>query len=307
MSAGLRLGTVDLATLPVPDALDVLDWTSVVDDLKASILLKYPDASDVIDDDLEPIVYLLRTYADRELQLRAQWNDKVRKVLLASSTGTTLDHLGAKWGVSRMVVQEEDPAANPPRERIMESDDRFRERIQLAPAAFATAGSYEAYRFHALTADIRIISVEAYNHASGVGLLPGQVGVVTLTENPEDDFAAAQNVRVRLARPDIAPMTADVSVSSARRIPVDVTAVQFVKFGPSRAPVLAAGKLNVDNYFKSRKKVSAKLARSGLDGALHGAGVEYVDLRKPLLDVDPGPWGVVVPGVIDITAEAMSV
>lgn len=45
----------------------------------------------------------------------------------------------------------------------LEGDDGFKRRIRLSPAQFSTAGSDDAYRYHALSANAGIIDVDVYS------------------------------------------------------------------------------------------------------------------------------------------------
>lgn len=60
-----------------------------------------------------------------------------------------------------------------------ESDDRYRERIILAPEAFSNAGSRGAYRYHAMSAHQSIIDVAV--HGPAEGQQPGHVALFPLT------------------------------------------------------------------------------------------------------------------------------
>ena len=57
-----------------------------------------------------------------------------------------------------------------------ESDDSYRERIQLAPEKFTTAGSDDSYKYWAKTATQNILDVEVYSPA------PGEINVVSLMQ-----------------------------------------------------------------------------------------------------------------------------
>jgi phage-related baseplate assembly protein len=80
-----------------------------------------------------------------------------------------------------------------------ESDDNYRERIILAPDAFSTAGSEEAYKYHARTANQTIIDVSVTNPIPGtVNLCPMvEGGIVTPGSILTDVYDAcnAKNVR----------------------------------------------------------------------------------------------------------------
>ncbi|MEZ5853163.1 MAG: baseplate J/gp47 family protein [Hyphomicrobiaceae bacterium] len=122
---------------PPPDIIATLDYEAIVKDMRDDLVTRFPLIAGVIDLESEPARKLIEAFAYRELGLRARINDAAKAVLLASSYGTNLDHLGALFATER----QDD-----------ESDARFRRRIQLAPEAFSVAGPAGAYQYHALTA-----------------------------------------------------------------------------------------------------------------------------------------------------------
>ena len=301
-----RLGAVDLSQLPLPDALQIIQFSDIVAELKSRLLLRFPDAEDVIDDELEPLVYLTRNFGAREMQLRLGWNDKVRAVLLPTSTGADLDNVGVAYDVARMLVQEADLEASPARPRIMEDDTRFRRRIQLAPEAFATTGSYEAYLFHTLSADIRVLDAGIYNHASYF-VHPGQVRVAVLPIAGADVVEVTNAVRARLLRKDIKPLTDDVTVQAAETLPLNVQAVLYTKVGPGAESVRLAALARLEAYLVTRRRVGSIISYSGIMRALHAPGVETATVLSPVTDVDPGLLGVYVPSTLDISVQVLNV
>uniref|UniRef100_UPI0034E93DFE baseplate J/gp47 family protein n=1 Tax=Enterococcus faecium TaxID=1352 RepID=UPI0034E93DFE len=93
--------------------------------------------------------------------LEAKINDATRANMLASSKGNDRDGIGARYNVERLVVQEGDELARPPIPRIMEDDDSYRRRIQMALDGLNTAGSDDAYVFHALSASGKVLDADA--------------------------------------------------------------------------------------------------------------------------------------------------
>jgi len=61
-----------------------------------------------------------------------------------------------------------------------EGDDRYRQRIMSAPEAYTNAGSYGAYRHHAMSAHQSIVDIAVYGPSEGEP--PGQVALYPLTE-----------------------------------------------------------------------------------------------------------------------------
>jgi hypothetical protein len=119
-----RFSTINLSALTPPDIIETLDCEAIVREMRDDLVARFPFIAGVIDLESEPARKLIVAFAYRELRLRARINDGARAVVLASSYGTHLDHLGALFGTSR---------------QDGETDDRHRRRIQLAPEAFSVA------------------------------------------------------------------------------------------------------------------------------------------------------------------------
>lgn len=102
----------------------------------------------------------------------------------------------------------------------IESDDRLRERIYLAPSAYSSAGSKEAYIYHIKTFSSAITDVVVRNSPTE----PGVVDVVYMkgTEIPTDEENAI--LQKYLMNCDARPLTDYVRVSApiAQSINVDV-------------------------------------------------------------------------------------
>lgn len=99
----------------------------------------------------DPLAYaMVEPGAFRELLAIMRHDDAIRAVLLASSWGTFLDHLGASQvpPVRRKTLVPANPATGAA--DLMEEDDDYRRRIQLAPETLSTAGPEGGYLFFAL-------------------------------------------------------------------------------------------------------------------------------------------------------------
>lgn len=105
----------------------------------------------------------------------------------ASATCQTAGAVGNGWAVGQISVMPSVPfdglvASNvtvPADGADEEKDDRYRERIILAPEAYTNAGSRGSYRYHALSAHQNIIDVAV--HGPDDGQLDGHVAVYPLT------------------------------------------------------------------------------------------------------------------------------
>jgi phage-related baseplate assembly protein len=285
MSVTSRFLAPDLTQLQPAALIETIDSEAILAAQKGWILARWdeirvdrPDLPplDTLGLETEPLTILLEAFAYRETLLRALVNDKARAVLIAYATGSDLDHLGALFGVVRAVIV---PAAdgNP---AVLESDDRFRRRIQLAPEAFSTVGPRGAYIFFALTLDPSIADAWAYSPRDG------HVHVVVAGANGQDvsDVVLARLVD-RFGREDTVPLTDIITVRRAEVVsyPVAVT-VSFPR-GPD--PVLI--KIRVEDairaYAAERYRIGTDVFTSGLIAAAKVGGVESVTLAAPAQDI----------------------
>lgn len=300
-----RFDTIDLSRVPVPDAIKGLDYEVIVDARIADLLKRFEDAEipfDVEGLETDPAIILQQEDAYRELLQLSAINDAVRAVMLASSWGTNLDALGAMFGVSRAVVSPGDPTAAPPVPPVMESDDRYRRRIQLAPEAFATTGSRDAYAFHTLSAHAGVLDVSVLNHANGA-LQPGEVAVVILPTSEDQTPEIVEAVRSRLMRDDIKPLTDALEIRIADPVMTNVTATLWIKRGPDPQVVKNAAQTRLAAYLARQRRVGVAVALSGIYGALQTDDVERVSLAEPTADVQPATDEVVTIGAVTLTTQ----
>jgi phage-related baseplate assembly protein len=277
---------IDLSQLTPPDLVEALDFESVLVDLKADLTTRAPELAEVLALESEPLTKLLEVCAYRELILRGRVNDAARAVMLASATGSDLDHLGALFGVARAVVVAANPEATPPVEEVLESDARFRVRIQLAPEAYTVAGSRGAYVWHALASDSHVKDVYVYAPESA-GDLVGEVRVVVLSDEADGTPSGATLNAVTAALTDerVRPLTDRVYVSAASIVDYTVSAALTTYAGPDSAAVLAAAQAAVEALVADLHALGHDITRSALFAALHQPGVQNVTLTAPAADL----------------------
>lgn len=280
-----RFVAINLASLPLPQAVEALDFETIVAAMKADLMTRMPDLAAVQALESDPLNKLVEVCAYRELLLRARVNDAVRAVHLATATGDDLDNLAALFGVTRLIVTPANPATQPPTPAVMEADAALRLRTQLALEGFSTAGPRAAYEFHARSADARVLDVSVDSPA------PGEVRVVILSS--EGDGAASPellaNVTAALNAEEVRPLCDLVSVQAATIVPFAVTAGLTILDGPDQAVVLANAQAALASYIADLRAVCRDVRLSGIYAALHQAGVEAVALAAPLADIAIGP------------------
>jgi phage-related baseplate assembly protein len=277
---------INLSELGPPDVIETLDFETSLAQIKADLKDRWPDFN-VESLESDPVVKVLEVCAFREIQLRARVNDAARAVMLAFSNGKDLDNLGGYYGV----VRQTDGSG--------EIDDDMRERIQLAPEAFSSAGPVGAYIFHARSASSDVIDALAYKPARG------QVQVFVLAKPGVDVDTLLPLVRARVDNENVRPMTDSVSVLPAVLLPFDVAAVLEIGRGPDPALVRQKATAAASDYIAKRRKIGMRVTRSGLTAALTVGGVDNVRLTLPAADVNPAPGEVPSVGAMTITSEVI--
>jgi len=275
---------IDLSQLPPPNVVEPLDYEALLAERKAALIARYPaekqaEIAAVLALESEPLTKFLQESAYRELLLRQRINEAARAVMLAYAEGEDLEHIAALFGVQRLVIKPADPIAGTPAE--MENDTDLRLRVQLAPQSFSVAGPEGAYRSHARAADGRVLD------ASATSPKEGEVRVTVLSR--EGDGTATPDllakVEAALRSEDIRPLTDYVTVQSAAILPYDVVAILHLFPGPDSSVVVAEALRRLAIYVEACHRLGRVVARSGLDAALHVAGVERVELLYPAEDI----------------------
>lgn len=288
---------IDLTALPVPEAVEQLDYETILAESRATLLALAPEVEDVLALESEPLTKLLQTDAFRELIMRGRANDSVRAVMLALATGADLDQLVALLGVQRQAIIEADPIADPPIEEVLEDDASLRRRAQLSWEGMTVAGTVGAYTFHALSADGRV---------RDVGVSRPQAGVVQVTIlSHEDDGIPTQALidTVDAALEDARPLCDDVRVVAPVFVDYAIEAVLTLSGGPGADVVLAAAREAVEAYVHDELMVGRIVRHGALLARLYQPGVEAVAMAAPLADIDPGRTGVARATSIAITYE----
>ncbi len=261
-----RFTAIDLSAMTPPDIIETLEYEAIVKDMRDDLVARFPAIVGVIDLESEPARKLIEAFAYRELLLRARINDSARAVLLASSYGSNLDHLGALFATARQ------PG---------ETDDRFRRRIQLAPEAFSVAGPQGAYQYHALKAAPWARDVTA------IATAPGTVRVTMMKEggNPLPSPAELQEVLISLRSEDVRPLTDVVHVLAPQVVPVAIDARLTLYPGPDGTLVQTRALAALSEWVEKNRMLGMNLRRSAIFARLHQEGVHSVELLSPAEDV----------------------
>ncbi|UGS89797.1 baseplate J/gp47 family protein [Ralstonia wenshanensis] len=277
---------IDLSQLPPPDVVEELDFETLLGERKAALIVRYPaeeqaDIAAVLALESEPLTKFLEESAFRELLLRQRINEAARAVMLAYAKGKDLEHIAALFGIQRLVIKPADPVAGTPAE--MEEDADLRLRVQLAPQSFSTAGPEGAYRSLGRNADGRVLDVSATSPTEG------EVRITVLSR--EGDGTAApdllEKVKAALRAEDKRPLTDYVTVQSATILHYEVSATLHLFPGPDATVVVTEARKRLATYVEACHRLGSVVVRSGLDAALHVAGVKEVELHQPADHIRP--------------------
>lgn len=279
--------TIDLSLLPPPDVIEVIDYESILATRKARMRALLDEAGILPDWDpdseSDPFVKFLEENAYREVLLRQRVNDGARAVLLATAKKNDLANLVARFGVERQLVTPADPDAVPPVPAVYETDARLLLRGQLAFEGLSVAGPRGAYRYHALSADPRVLDVGVSRPEPGTVL-------VTVLSTEGDGTASAELldiVAAALNDEDVRPLNDRVEVQSAQIVHYTIAGTLYLSDGPDAAAVLDAAQAAAQAYADLRHAVGALVALSGIDGALHRTGVIRAVRTEPAAEIVP--------------------
>ncbi|WP_126966549.1 baseplate assembly protein [Xanthomonas arboricola] len=268
---------VDLSKLQAPDLIEVLSFESLFAEALARFRQLMPEFSALTEAD--PVYKLLQLFAARELLIRQRANDKAQQTMLAFATGTNLDHLGALFGVARLVLDPGQPDAGVA--PTFESDVDFRRRIQLAPEGFSVAGPEGAYIYHALSAAADVMDASATSPA------PGQV-LVTVQSRIGDGTAAQallDQVASILTNDDVRPLTDSVTVQSAQIVPYAIRGRVYTYAGPDSAVVMREALRSLQAYLDEAHRIGRDVPESAIKAKLFADGVQRIELDSPAADI----------------------
>ncbi|WP_380184878.1 baseplate assembly protein [Kalamiella sp. sgz302252] len=280
------MATIDLSQLPAPDVVEALDYETLLNERKATLVSLYPaEQQDAIARTLalesEPVVKLLQENAYREVILRQRVNEAAKAVMVAYALADDLDQLGANNGVTRLTLTAADDTTTPPTAAVMESDDDYRVRIAAAFEGLSVAGPSGAYEYHARSADGRVAD------ASAISPSPACVTVTVLSREGNGEATAdlLAVVDAALNDEDVRPVADRVTVQSATIVDYAVEAVLYLYPGPEAEPIRAAAESKLAAFVSAQARLGRDIRKSALYAALHVEGVQRVELAQPAADV----------------------
>lgn len=276
---------LDLPSLPPPALVATAEFATIYEAMVAHFQSLNPNYLLWVESD--PVAIVLQTMAYRELLWRNQLNWTAMQTLLAFAEGANLDHRAAFYGLERLAG---------------ESDDRLRVRTVAKIRGWSCAGAEDHYRYWALTASAGVADVAVWSPNYPNGFNMGGKVVVSLLGTTDNGVVSAQTLReveAVLLRPDVKPMTAQVSVEPAGYVLTDITAV-VVLDGDTPFDVFTAAKSTLQTALSAGRKLGQGMTQSWISSQLHIAGVHSVRLLEPVEDIPVAKSQFVLPRIVNI-------
>lgn len=277
---------IDMSKLPAPAVVVVPQFEDILSTLKQDLIEAMPlnlrdETTMTLGLESEPLTKWLQRLAYHLVVERSDRNDSAHAVMLAYAQQSDLDQLAAFYGVQRLTIVEADPEAIPPTEAVMEEDEDFRARIQMAPRGYSVAGPVGAYVFHAKSADGQVLDAAVSSPSPGWVV----VSVLSRAGNGVADQALLDKVNAAITAEDVRPLTDYVQVKSAQIVPYMIKGQVFTLPGPDSSSVIQEGLRRLDTYAASMHRIGRSPTLSGIYAALHIEGVAKVQLTAPAADI----------------------
>ena len=284
------MSTVDFSQLPEPNLIQELDYESIFNERKEKFIALYPATEQnqwrtILNRESDPVVKVLQENAYLELLYRNKCNADARSLLLAYAEGSDLDHLAlTEYGLIRLIVTTADNSVVPPSPAIYESDERLRERCLLSFDGMNTAGSANAYRYFALSADGRVDGIKVKSDEE----TPCFLDIVITQVDSENGAASAeliQIVQTALDPDTVRPVGDRPTVKSSIATNYQIEASLYVGKNAEDALLLEAANIRLDKYIKNAQKNGESIYLSAIYAALHVDGIERVEVISPTADL----------------------
>lgn len=280
------MAEIDITQLPAPKAIEEIGFEELFARKKAALIELCPEAAReaiaaALELESEPLTIDLQQQAYQELLLRQRVNEAAAATMLALATGADLDHIAARVGLERKIIQAADPLANPPLEEILETDRALRRRVQMHPEKYAAAGPGAAYVGHALDAHAHVADARAVRPVAGTV----RVYLKSYVGNGVPSAAVIAAVNAYLSAEERRPLCDTVEVQAGKPKSITVRYVTTFEKGPDKTLVAAKQRADLDALLQDYTGLGAELSLSKIIGALDVVGVKKVDLKSPAADV----------------------
>ena len=255
---------MNLSDLETPQIIEELSLNEILEQMRNKLIEIEPEFTAYLESD--PLIKLMEVAAYRELLLRQRINQAAKANLLAFATGSDLDNLAAFYGIERTEN---------------ETDDELRSRTQAKIVGWSSAGSREAYKFHALNSDSRVKEANADSPEPGLV----RISILSKENNgvvSEDLLEAVNNY---MQRDDIRMLTDTVQVVPCNLIDIDVNA-KITLMSSTPIEFLSTIKSSFKSAFSKIAGMGVSISHSWIISNLFLDGVKDVQLLSPLTDVE---------------------
>ncbi len=279
---------INLSSLPVPNALEVLDFETIYMRRKTAMVALWPEDEQAeiaatLALESEPLARLLQENCYHEIVLRQRINDAVRAVMLAFAKGNDLEQRAALFGLQRLIVSLADLEHNIP--AVYENDEDLRQRIQLAPQGFSVAGPSAAYESKARAVDGRLLDAKATRPQ------PGDVLVTLLSREGDGSVedSLCRTVESALSAEDQRPLNDTVYVRPAEIVRYRIHAKGYARSAVGADALIAQAEKNTKAYVDNVRRLGVGVAESAIKGVCQAAGLSRTELIEPAGDIAIGP------------------
>lgn len=278
--------SLDLSKLPAPDVVREIDYEKILSERIAGVSTRLNDAGISFDTgnlDGDPIAIVEQEDAFREMLDLQAINDAARARMLAFARGSDLDHLGAFYGVKRLLLDAGDLTAYPPRQPVYEDHDSYRARIQIAPDAYSHGGTFGSYVYLSMQAAPEL------SWARPIKRKGGHVDIVLLARDGDGSapFEVVDRVARVFAAEDGAPLTDIVSVRSAKVVPYKIDVTLRVPHGPDLSIIQARANEQLVDMAHELRRIGESVPTDAIYAAARVANTKKVILNSPQVDVMP--------------------
>lgn len=217
-----------------------------------------------------PATQVIDAGAYRELLVREQFDAQALQLFITDAQDELLDLIGLTYYQTPRLEGE--------------SDERYRQRLLLSPQGFSTAGPDDAYAFHALSSDVRVLDADPFSPT------PGVVHVAILDKDyphlPSDELVA--KVDAHLSAAERRPLTDHVTVFPATILQyaavIDIEVERGASLNVVDDAANAALAKAIDEGFQFRRPIT----RSALKAVVHMPGVVRATPILPAEDIELG-------------------
>jgi phage-related baseplate assembly protein len=254
---------VNLNDLQPPQIIEELSFEEILLRMKEDLAARAPEYTAYLASD--PVMKLMEVATYRELLLRQRINQAAKANLLAFATGSDLDNLAAFYGISR---------------KENETDEELRTKVHAKIVGWSSAGSREAYKFHALNSDARVKEANADSPD------PGLVRISILSK--ENGGVVSQDllekVTTYMLREDVRMLTDTVEVVPCGLIEINVKA-KIILMSSTPPEILSTIRTSFLLAFSKIAGLGVSISRAWIISNLFVNGVKDVELQTPTADV----------------------